>query len=166
MISPIDILVEANINSANLLNSNTLQGNVVLYQWLLEGETIEGSTSSIHYPAEVGGYQVYVENENGCGAYSDYVYLNTVGITDLNDKSFNFYPNPVTSSATLRMSQLKSVATVLITDLLGQSVFNFDVDTRLTSDEFSMDLSELPNGMYFIVVESNSKKIVKRFVKK
>ena len=165
VVSPEEVLVEANINSSSLLTSNVVQGNAVFYQWLYEGETIPGANSSIHYGAEVGEYEVYIENENGCGAYSDPVFLNTVGIEDLALSSFNIYPNPVTSIANLYLSQLTNNTHIVITDILGHELFDFDLDTRVSSEIYKIDMTSLPNGMYFVVVENNSKKFVKRFVK-
>ena len=108
---------------------------------------------------------MYIENENGCDAYSNTILLNTVGIADLELSSFNVYPNPVTSIASLYLSQLTNITNVVITDILGHEMFNFDLDTRETSETYNINMSTLPSGMYFVVVENDSKKIVKRFVK-
>jgi hypothetical protein len=165
IVIPEEVLVEANITNSLLLTSTVVQGNAIFYQWLYEGESIEGANSTVHYAQEVGDYQVYIENPNGCGAYSDVVFLNAVGIKDFDVASFNLYPNPVSSVLTVRMSQLSSVASLAITDVLGQEIHNIEIDTRNVSEEYKMDLSSIPNGMYFVVVESDAKQIVKRFVK-
>ncbi len=68
IVIPQEVLVEAQIANSLLLTSTIVQGNIGFYQWLYEGETIPGATSSIHYADEVGEYQVYVESVNGCGA--------------------------------------------------------------------------------------------------
>jgi len=165
IVIPEEVLVEATITNSLLLTSNVVQGNAIFYEWLYEGESIEGANSSVHYAQEVGDYQVYIENPNGCGAYSNTVYLNTVGIKDFDVASFSLYPNPVSSSLTVRMSQLTSVASLTITDVLGQELHSIKIDTRKVSEEYKMDLSSIPNGIYFVVIESDAKQIVKRFVK-
>ena len=165
IVMPDELIVEAAVNTSNLLTSSVIQGNAVFYHWLFEGETIEGSNNSTHYPTEVGQYQVYVENSNGCGAYSENVDLNTVGINELDETNFSLYPNPVNTTLNIRMTPLSSSATIAITDVLGQDIFNITLDTTLNPDEIKIELSDLPNGMYFVVVESNSKQIVKRFIK-
>ena len=161
IVIPEEVLVEANITNSLLLTSTVVQGNAIFYQWLYEGESIEGANSTVHYAQEVGNYQVYIENPNGCGAYSDVVFLNAVGIKDFDVASFNLYPNPVSSVLTVRMSQLSSVASLAITDVLGQEIHSIEIDTRNVSEEYKMDLSSIPNGMYFVVVESDAKQIVK-----
>ena len=165
IVIPEEVLVEAIITNSLLLTSTVVQGNAIFYQWLYEGESIEGANSTVHYAQEVGNYQVYIENPNGCGAYSDVVFLNAVGIKDFDVASFNLYPNPVSSVLTVRMSQLSSVASLAITDVLGQEIHSIEIDTRNVYEEYKMDLSSIPNGMYFVVVESDAKQIVKRFVK-
>lgn len=162
---PEEVIVEADISNSLLLTSSVVQGNAVFYQWLYEGESIEGANSSVHYAQEVGEYQVYIENQIGCGAYSEVIYLNTVGIKDLDASTFSLYPNPVSSILTIHMSQLTSKSTLSITDVLGQELMLVDLDTRNVSEELKIDLSTVPNGMYFVIVESEAKQIVKRFIK-
>jgi hypothetical protein len=165
VITPDEVIVDADINSSNLLTSSLVQGNAIFYQWLYEGESIEGSNSSSHYADEVGDYQVYVENINGCGAYSENVYLNTVGINEFDKTSFSLYPNPVHSTLNIRLSQLATNSTISITDVLGQEILKLNIDTRTNADNMKINMSDLPNGMYFVVVENNAKQIVKRFIK-
>lgn len=163
--APEEALIEANITNSFLLTSVVIQGTPVFYQWLLEGETIEGANSSIHYGEEVGNYQVYIEDENGCGSYSNTVYLNTVDLNELSEFRFNMYPNPVNSILTISMAKLSAIASVTITDVLGQEIHNLEIDTRFRSNEITFDASDLESGIYFILVESDSKQIVKRFIK-
>jgi len=165
VLMPEEVIVQANITNSLLLTSTIFQGNGVVYQWLYEGETIPGANSSIHYAEEVGEYQVYIESPNGCGAYSNTVYLNTVGIRDLESSSFNIYPNPANNFLSIQLSQLLDIASLTITDILGQELILQDLDTRNVSKEFKIDLSSIPTGIYFIVVESGTKQIVKKFVK-
>ena len=166
IISPEEVFVEANITNSFLLTSLLSQGSAVFYQWLLEGESIDGANNSIHYAEEVGNYQVYIENENGCGSYSNPIYLNTVDINEFSELSFNMYPNPVSSTLTIRAPMLKSLASMIITDVLGQEIHSFELDTRFDSNEITFDVSKLKSGIYFMNVESDSKQIVKRFIKK
>ena len=46
-----------------------------IYQWLFNGQYIEGANSDVHYPQEIGIYQVYIEDLYGCSDYSDEVFL-------------------------------------------------------------------------------------------
>jgi len=165
VLMPEEVIVQANITNSLLLTSTIVQGNGVVYQWLYEGETIPGANSSIHYAEEVGEYQVYIESPNGCGAYSNTVYLNTVGIRDLESSSFNIYPNPANNFLSIQLSQLLDIASLTITDILGQELILQDFDTRNVSKEFKIDLSSIPTGIYFVVVESGTQQIVKKFVK-
>ncbi len=97
--------------------------------------------------------------------YSNIVFLNTVGIKDLDNSSFTLYPNPVNTVLNIQMSQISELASLRITDVLGQELSYLDIDTRNISEEFKIDLSAIPHGMYFVIVETANNKIVKRFVK-
>lgn len=162
---PSDIEVEAEVQSDGLLTSTILLGEPVLYQWLLNGISIEGATNEIHYPQAIGMYQVYVENSMGCGDYSEPVALSFVGIEEFTDQSFTMYPNPAHASITLSLNKLKGKTTVSFTDVLGQELHHIILDSRLSEVDYTFDISEFPDGLYFMNVSNNSNQAVKRFVK-
>ena len=65
----------------------------------------------------------------------------------------------------IRLSQLATNSTISITDVLGQEILKLNIDTRTNADNMKINMSDFPNGMYFVVVENNAKQIVKRFIK-
>ncbi len=162
---PLGIEVEAAVQSNGLLYSTLVLGEPVLYQWLFNGISIEGATNTIHYPQELGTYQVYVENAQGCGDYSAIIDVTFIGIEEFSGKSFTMYPNPAHSSITLSLDQLSEKTMVSFTDVLGQELRKITLDSRASTVDYTFDISELPNGLYFINVSNNSNQIVKRFVK-
>lgn len=163
--SPEELVVEANIANSGLLTSNVVAGDAIMYQWLFEGEAIEGANNTVHFADMVGNYQVYIENENGCGDYSEEVYLNTVGVEELSANSFTVFPNPTQSKLNINLTQLNEAVVVNITDVLGQVLETVDVDSRESNILYSMDVTDLPNGIYFINVKGEVNQFVKRFVK-
>ena len=165
IVKPLGIEVEAAVQSNGLLYSTLVLGEPVLYQWLFNGISIEGETNTIHYPQELGTYQVYVENAQGCGDYSEIIDVTFIGIEEFSGKSFTMYPNPAHSSITLSLDQLSEKTMVSFTDILGQELRKITLDSRASTVDYTFDISELPNGLYFINVSNNSNQIVKRFVK-
>jgi len=159
------ISVTAQVLTSGLLTSTIVFGDVVLYQWLLNGETIEGADAPIHYAESIGEYQVYVENAQGCGAYSDPVPLGFVSVEDLNNTSFSLYPNPAQTKINIRLPQQEGLISVSLTDVLGQEINEVKIDAKTSTVDYSFNVNTLPNGMYFIKVSNDQSKLVKRFVK-
>tara|TARA_Y100001954_G_scaffold148599_1_gene158072 strand:- start:1512 stop:7328 length:5817 start_codon:yes stop_codon:yes gene_type:complete len=161
---PSEIQVDAIVEDDFLLTSSS---NVepYIYQWLFNGQYIEGANSDVHYPQEIGIYQVYIEDVYGCSDFSDEVFLPEIGLHEFNKHSFTIYPNPAHTSISLNISQLNSKTLLSINDVLGQEVNKVVLDSQSSKVNYSLDISEWPNGIYFISLENNSKQIVKPFVK-
>ena len=104
---PSEIQVDAIVEDDFLLTSSS---NVepYIYQWLFNGQYIEGANSDVHYPQEIGIYQVYIEDVYGCSDFSDEVFLPEIGLHEFNKNSFTIYPNPAHTSISLNISQLNS----------------------------------------------------------
>ena len=71
------------------------------------------------------------------------------GILDLNIHSTNIFPNPASSIIQINLPQDVKIETVSIYNLLGESI-----ETSIFSN--NLDISNLPNGNYFIVIKSNN----------
>ena len=71
---------------------------------------------------------------------------------------FVIYPNPVES--TLLFSKDITGSEIKIIDSKGNLVGQQMINTN------SLDVSQLKSGMYFIALEKEGEKIVKRFIKK
>ena len=162
---PPELEVIADQDSDLLLTSSVMTGEAVFYQWLLDGESVQGANSNVHYPQDLGGYQVYIEDVYGCSDYSEEIEVTAIGLQELNEHSFTIYPNPAHSSISLNLSQLNSLTLLSVTDVLGQELNKVILDSQSSDVDYSIDISEWPNGLYFINVENNSNQIVKRFVK-
>jgi hypothetical protein len=165
IVSPAEVLVEVDFSSSFLLTSTVSQGNAVFYHWLLEGETIAQANNSTHYGQEIGNYQLYIENQYGCGSYSNSVFLPTLSIDVIDDFDFTLYPNPVRSILTLHLSRVSKSTTISVTDVLGQELYSFRKKIRAGEAKIALDVSDLSRGIYFMVAENGSEKTVKRFVK-
>ena len=74
-------------------------------------------------------------------------------------------PNPAHTSISLNLNQLNSNTLLSFTDVLGQELYKVVLDSKFSNVDYSIDISEWPNGLYFLNLENNSNQIVKRFVK-
>jgi len=76
-------------------------------------------------------------------------------------ESIKVYPNPVSDRLNLNMpSELSENASYMIHNILGQNVM------RGTLKNNQVDVNSLNTGIYFLEINSNGKKGVKRFIKK
>jgi hypothetical protein len=84
-----------------------------------------------------------------------YVPPTPVGITEIDQQHYNFnlYPNPAQNTLTIRTSELSLDAiTLSIYSTLGQSVL-----TQTFNNAETIDISTLPDGVYFVHLNGSSK---------
>ena len=164
IVIPPDIEAVAEYNSDYLLTSSSAI-QPVFHQWLLNGISIDGANNTYYYPQEVGMYQVYIEDEYGCYEYSDEVALPVVGLDEFNETSFSIYPNPAHETFTFSLNKLSNKTSISITDVLGQELNHVILDSKTSALNYVIEVSEWPNGLYFIHIENNTNQFTNRFVK-
>jgi len=75
-------------------------------------------------------------------------------------ESIKLYPNPVKNRLNLNMpSEISDNASFIIHNVLGQNVMNGSLENN------SINVNNLDTGLYFLEINSNGKKGVKRFIK-
>jgi hypothetical protein len=76
------------------------------------------------------------------------------------------YPNPFTSDISISLQkQNLHAASFTITNAVGQTIYHRQ-ETNLSSNYTKMlDLSYLPNGLYFIAVEVDGERMIRQVVK-
>ena len=86
---------------------------------------------------------------------------NLVGINSANIEPLNvrIWPNPNNGNFEISIEgeALGSVQTLKITNLLGQTVYEEELNCSSTSCIKSIDLKGIPAGTYFLNLESNQK---------
>jgi Secretion system C-terminal sorting domain/Lamin Tail Domain len=77
------------------------------------------------------------------------------------------YPNPTSSMLNVRYEVISNdEMTYQIVDFLGATVLSGTIDQATKGENnFSKDISELPNGVYFLQLKNNSDMVVQKFVK-
>lgn len=142
-------------------NSTSISGSTisatqsgVTYQWLdcNNGNTeIAGANAQAFTPTASGSYAVVIIN----GSCSDTsacqsVTVSTSGIEEQVANNFTLYPNPAKESLTL--NNLTIDASLQIMDMIGQKV----LETRVSAQEMTLDVSSIKPGAYFVQVVYNS----------
>jgi hypothetical protein len=156
-------LITANANSNNvsvLLNnipivSATVYGatitanqNAAAYQWInCNGNLpISGETNQSFVTTSNGNYAVIV-TQNNCSDTSDCYNITTVGLIENSALSdVTIYPNPSNGQYTLKGNNINSI---VVYNLIGEKVFQ----SAINSTTSEIDLSNMPNGVYFIKIQ-------------
>ncbi|MBK5284992.1 MAG: T9SS type A sorting domain-containing protein [Bacteroidia bacterium] len=81
------------------------------------------------------------------------------------EETIDLYPNPSEGIFNLDMAfaKLQDVS-VLVTDMMGRKVYSENMK-NVFAEILPLDLSREPNGIYFVVVQSKDKRLVRKLVK-
>lgn len=99
---------------------------------------------------------------NGCESQDRFPVIVQVTLSNNEFDTINivYYPNPVIDIITVKAStELKNAK---ICNLLGQTIFQ----QRFNSNEIQLNMSNIPTGTYFVIVESHNRKETFKILKK
>ena len=145
------------------------------YQWgyddiiTMDSSAITGETSQTYYnphPDTLNKNYWVITTKNGCSQKSYYHFNLTSSITNVNENriDINLFPNPADEKVNIEVKGLK-VADVV--ELKMIDIYGKDIQTgKLLNGKGSMQISELPSGLYSVLIFNNGVKIgSKVFVK-
>jgi hypothetical protein len=82
-----------------------------------------------------------------------------IGLIELENNTLSIYPNPIHKDESLTIVTL-SHSKIRLVDSMGQ-----EIETKLFENKTEINLNSLPKGLYFIEIEINGKKQIKKIVK-
>lgn len=135
-----------------------------IYQWLdcnNNNNPIPGETGQTFTPSEVGIYAVEVTQNETCTALSDCYIYNYVGINPNQSKNISVYPNPTTGI--IKLAGNKKPFSVIISDITGKTIYASEFTT--TDRELIIDISNQPNGVYFINIQTAQNTMIEKIIK-
>lgn len=132
------------------------------YTWILDGNVVSTSTDTCFTAVVNGTYEVFATNANGCDSDTSSILLNYIGLNDIEfESSINVSPNPVNEKLFVTLSEGIENAIITLTDANGRVLNQFLKQNNTT--ELNFNLHEA--GIYFIIVQVDGNKAVKRIVK-
>jgi len=127
---------------------------IVTFQWLLEGQPIEGATEQTHVPLVSGNYSLQVEFVNfDCGtevSSSVYVEVTITGMEENESSALNLYPNPASTSFTV--DGLTAGSTITVMDAMGRNVMS----QAATASRMEVSVAGLSAGIYMVLVQEGN----------
>lgn len=121
------------------------------YQWYKNGQLISNANTQNYTPTDSGVYVVRITDSIGC------VYRYAVGFkynttvstgisTVIGDNEISIYPNPTEGLVKVMLTNALKISDISILNMQGQVVMS-------TSNQTEIDLSNIPNGIYFIQIK-------------
>ena len=159
-----------------LIQSSTYFTDVVdnadSYIWEVYPETagvFEETTNeaTINWDEHYGGYawiMVYAVNDCGTSIVSDSLQViisNPVGINDNGDESISLTPNPNNGTFVIDLSIMEGVNNMKIVNIHGSEIYTSTIEGKET-----INLGNIAQGVYFVIIENNNKRVVNKFVVK
>lgn len=147
-----------------LLGSDTIVYSSGLnLQWYYNSSILSGQTDTILIAQNNGDYFLTVTDSFLCLNYSDTITLLTVGNKELdNDFEIKIYPNPTSRLLNITSAKNEPIFTLNLLDVSGKNL-QF---VKPNSNNLTLNLSNLPNGIYFLKIELKDKVITKKFIYK
>lgn len=144
------------LNNATTISGSTLSATQTsaIYQWIdcnNANAPIAGANSQTFTPTVSGSYAVILSN-GSCADTSacQAVTISTSGIEEQTASNFNIYPNPAKDFVTL--NNLTVGTTLQLTDMTGKTV----LETSVSTEEMTIDLNGLTEGVYFVQILDNA----------
>jgi uncharacterized delta-60 repeat protein len=136
-----------------------------IYKWFIcdngNSTVIPNEINSNFTPKKSGSYAVEV-TKNGCYLTSSCFVMNTLGTKDFDNKNaFKLYPNPTKDFITIELNFLKN-AKLNVFDISGHSVLS----KELKSESTTVNISNLPVGVYMFQIINESGSTIRKVIKK
>ena len=163
-----DVMVETNPTISSITDDNLgslcilSSGVGMTYTWILDGNVVNSGVDTCLTATANGNYQVFASNSSGCSSDTTSALVGYIGINDvyLNDNVV-ITPNPTQDELFVIIADGFENATITLTDAKGR-VLNQLIRKKNT---VQLNLGDQEPGVYFVIVELSSSKVVKRVVK-
>lgn len=142
-----------------------LYGSNLTYQWKLNGNDLNGSTSPALVANATGNYSVVVK-KGTCASTSKttYVKLNAcTGIAEqIKNSSFTIYPNPNNGDFDITFKDVNAAEKIAVTvfDHIGRVI---DRKNNINAGKIEFRGLDLPAGIYFVEIKSENGTAVNKF---
>ncbi len=144
-------------------------GNPESWLWDFGDGAISNLQNPFHTFAETGSYNVCLTVSNACGTDTDCHLIFLVNAVDDPENVVNvtLSPNPATNFIQLDFeTEQQLIADIFITDVNGRQYTQWSQEAiGGTVDRKTIEVGDLPAGMYLLVIETENGRVVKRFVR-
>ena len=152
------------INNLVTVNTNSLTANETgaTYQWINcdTGMPIAGETGQTYMVTTTGNYAVEITNAI-CTETSACIAVDLLSVTEFDLlTNVTLYPNPVSTTLFIELPEYDN-ASYKIHNIHGQEVLNGAIKSKTEE----VTIATIANGVYFIEITADTKKVTQKFIK-
>jgi len=129
------------------------------YQWYYNGQPISGATDRsytlVRDRDQSGYYKVSIRDNNGCENTSDSIYIDITPVEVAGDNTgIQFIPNPTSGELRIVFGDAIGAehARVIVRNLVGRELLSVELGAISAGSSKTIDLANLPNGVYMVEV--------------
>lgn len=145
-------------NTNDLVLSNYPVASTI--EWFLDGVLVPNQQNDTLTPLSNGNYQVQLTDPFGC-TYSTSNFQVDVSVSENTFGQWMIYPNPVKDVLSIQVDETMIGTTFELLDISGRRLLSSMIDKSTTL----VEMSSFPNGAYFLCVNNNALKQMKKLVK-
>ncbi len=138
------------------------------YQWLRDNVVIDGATSR-RYTADVtGNYAVRIFNTEGCTSVSDERSVTVAGVSgEMARGVVRVYPQPTSGEFTVELPVVgQRMVQLIVRNMVGEEVLRYNDESSGEHYRRVVDLRGAAPGMYFIEIESGTRRWTQEILKR
>jgi Secretion system C-terminal sorting domain/FG-GAP repeat len=145
------------VDTSVIQSGDTLTANAIdaTYQWVdcTSGLDIAGATDRVFIPDASGVFSVVITDLNGCSEVSACFTVIATGLRELNSfpTQISLFPNPTSGKFTIDLGREYDELKVSVKNINGQDI---EVNEEGFSQLSTVDISNMPAGVYFIEIKS------------
>ena len=130
------------------------------------GSALSGEVDQQHLVGETGAYTVEVDID-GCMGVSGEFNAVLTNVDEVNEITTTLFPNPVSERLNIQINNLdRTIDTeVLVIDLNGSILMRDRMIQRGNTKSLELDVTQLSEGNYFLMVQTGDQVIRERFSK-
>jgi len=132
------------------------------YQWINcdTDSPISGATLQSFTPTVSGNYAVEITS-GSCTELSECITFNTLGLDDFLVSEVSVFPNPVKTTLHIEIANNTETIAFDLFDVSGKLI----LQKHFVNDAMTLDMKNLPSGIYFLKVSSSEKTGTYKIVK-
>ena len=135
------------------------------YQWLLNGQPIDGAEASVYTIAETGVYAVRVVDGNGCTLVSLPLSIAVTSLETLGLQSLKLSPNPFADQFQLELASAEGGNyQIFLRNASGKLIFERRLEVGGQYSEI-ISTAGLPAGAYIFTIEKAGRRISRSLLK-
>jgi hypothetical protein len=140
----------------------TANQNSASYQWINcdTNVPISGATSQSYTPTVSGNYAVEITS-GSCIELSDCIEFETLGLDEFLTSEVILFPNPVSTNLKIEITNNSDAITLDLFDVSGKLV----LQKNISNQTITLNMKNLPQGIYFLKVSSSEKTGTYKIVK-